>query len=387
MYRSVCKFTIIASLALTLTTACQPAASPTAAVSVTPTDPALPTSLPPSVEPTPTAIPATVLPPYPAELPTTIPMSIDPPAVGNLLFPNATPQEGYLVVEAGQALFVTWETAPSGGNRYEFTLYPHDDSAPIVIGVDHDASDGVSVLWLVPSQLTGFARATAYMPDGANISSLSEAISTTATTIPISNDPPAMGSLLFPVAMSLEGYVAIQAGESLSITWADAPKGGSRYEFNLYPYDDSAPLLLGVDDDARDGVRVLWQVPPQLTGILRATAYLPNGITIASFGEAIATGEAPPVGVCTLRNLTADPYSPARLALEPNANSPIFGYLPAGVYVQILGYTADGWQQVEATNAFFETPPPQPAPTSGWLSPETRTARFGPCEALPLVEN
>lgn len=213
---------------------------------------------------------------------------------------------------------------------------------------------------------------------------------------PTPSAAPLVGYVLFRFISADAGNYALQAGDTLSFTWDQAPTGASAYEFYFHPEDGSDPMLLGTDHEASDGVMVLWQVPPHLVGYLQAVAYFPDGTTIASNGiyNTLYTGAAPPPNICSLRALT---YGPLDLTLEPNATSPTFAALWPGTYAQVLSHTADGWYQVATTDAHPKLPSEglttpavvtiQPMPTGGWVNPELPFRRFGPCEALPLAEN
>ena len=61
---------------------------------------------------------------------------------------------------------LTWEEAPLAADRYEFTLISHNQDTPLVLGSDTDASDGVSIQWVVPERISATMRGIAHFPDG-----------------------------------------------------------------------------------------------------------------------------------------------------------------------------------------------------------------------------
>jgi hypothetical protein len=69
-------------------------------------------------------------------------------------------------------MVVTWLDAPFGAQRYDFFLTREGDHTPVLLGTDSDASDGVSIQWLVPEHLSASLTAIAYFTDGSMVTSL-----------------------------------------------------------------------------------------------------------------------------------------------------------------------------------------------------------------------
>jgi hypothetical protein len=68
--------------------------------------------------------------------------------------------------DAGSTITLTWNDPPMEAARYDFTILD-TSGMPVVIGTDDDATDGVSVQWLVPSNLTGYeVGGIAYTAEG-----------------------------------------------------------------------------------------------------------------------------------------------------------------------------------------------------------------------------
>ena len=95
-----------------------------------------------------------------------------PPTVtqpSSLVFPHLTGDAGNFALLAGETITFTWENAPTGADKYEFTLAPLNKEPSFVLGIDFDDSDGVAVSWTIPEHVAAELRATAYFPDGRKI--------------------------------------------------------------------------------------------------------------------------------------------------------------------------------------------------------------------------
>jgi hypothetical protein len=120
--------------------------------------------------PPPTFTPET---PPPTEVPTEEPAADDPPPpleilppAGQVTFPYRYADAGNFSLQAGAIITLTWEEAPLGADRYEFTVIPHQQDTPLVLGVDMDDSDGVSIQWAVPEGVAASLKGVAYFSDG-----------------------------------------------------------------------------------------------------------------------------------------------------------------------------------------------------------------------------
>lgn len=93
-------------------------------------------------------------------------------AVGELTVEYSHADAGNFVLQAGDLITLVWEDAPEGAPRYEFVLLNLDSQPPEPLGDDRDWSDGVSIQWQVPENLTDrVASAIAYFDDGSEIRS------------------------------------------------------------------------------------------------------------------------------------------------------------------------------------------------------------------------
>ena len=181
----------------------------------------------------------------------------------------------------------------------------------------------------------------------------------TATSIPPSVTQPS--SLVFPHITGDAGNFALLAGETITFTWENAPKGADKYEFTLAPLNKEPSLVLGIDSDDSDGVAVSWTIPEHIAAELRATAYFPDGQKIELYAPTIYSGDLPPVGVCSLiaRNQPVEVY---RL---PDRTAEIFALLYPTVYAQVLEIAPGSWYRIDASVAEEYTPPRGVLPDTG----------------------
>ncbi len=93
------------------------------------------------------------------------------PRLGHLDFPYESGDAGNVVVLAGATVEVTWTDAPPGAERYDFFLTPENATSHL-LGTDNDPSNGVSIQWIVPENLSATLGATAYFADGSIVASL-----------------------------------------------------------------------------------------------------------------------------------------------------------------------------------------------------------------------
>ena len=113
-----------------------------------------------------TAVPAAPIPPLTVTaivLSTPGPIQVETPGaqfyasgepVGFIMIPGVGDAGNYFL-DAGSTVTLTWNSPPLEAARYDFTILDTSD-IPVVIGTDIDSSDGVSVQWLVPSNLPGY---------------------------------------------------------------------------------------------------------------------------------------------------------------------------------------------------------------------------------------
>ncbi len=99
------------------------------------------------------------------------PLSTDVPRLGHLDFPYESGDAGNVVVLAGTTVEITWTDAPPGAERYDFFLTPENATSSL-LGTDNDPSNGVSIQWIVPENLSATLEAFAYFADGSSITTL-----------------------------------------------------------------------------------------------------------------------------------------------------------------------------------------------------------------------
>ena len=94
------------------------------------------------------------------------PTATEEPFNGVIKFPFLNADAGNFQLQTGETITFTWEGAPAGAERYEFVIYPHDGSQPVILATDTDPSDGVAIQFAVTSGLAAELRGTAYFSDG-----------------------------------------------------------------------------------------------------------------------------------------------------------------------------------------------------------------------------
>ena len=192
-----------------------------------------------------------------------------------------------------------------------------------------------------------------------------------------------IGYLTFPYRAADAGNFALQAGETITLVWEEAPPGASRYEFTFLPDGPAPATFIGTDEDASDGATAQWLVPQDLNGSFEATAYYLDGHTIgAGPSGAIYSGKLPPAGVCALSTGGAGPID---LLTEPSPDATSFAFLLPGSYAEVLQHTTDGWYLVDASEAYDQVTN-LPSSGSGWISDQELLKLHGPCEEVPLID-
>jgi len=205
-----------------------------------------------------------------------------------------------------------------------------------------------------------------------------------ATPAPFRTPPASrVGYLTFPYRAADAGNFALQAGETITLVWQEAPLDASRFEFIFLP-DGAAPYtFIGADEDSSDGASAEWLVPQDLNGSFQATAYYPDGHTVrAGASGAIYSGKLPPVAVCAI---SAGGAGPIDLLTEPSSDATPFAFLLPGSYAEVLQHTTDGWYLVDASEAYDQVTN-LPTSGSGWISDEQLLKFHGPCDEVPRAD-
>jgi hypothetical protein len=186
-----------------------------------------------------------------------------------------------------------------------------------------------------------------------------------------------IGYISFPYRAADAGNFALQAGETITLVWEEAPLGASRYEFTFVADGSGLSTFIGSDEDASDGATVQWLVPPDLNGSFHGIARFPDGRTVAAGPSgAIYSGTLPPAGVCSLSPGGAGPID---LLSDPSSDAAVFAFLLPGSYAAVLQRTTDGWYLVAASEAFDQSTN-LPATGSGWISDRALINLHGPCD-------
>lgn len=106
-------------------------------------------------------------------------------------------------------------------------------------------------------------------------------------TLPEGYEPPAdqptvafqgvVGSIIISPAETTGGGYELQAGNTVTLTWNEAPPTAALVSFLLQiPGTPNSAVELGGDADMEDGASLEWVVPPGLTATIHAAAYTRN---------------------------------------------------------------------------------------------------------------
>jgi hypothetical protein len=203
---------------------------------------------------------------------------------------------------------------------------------------------------------------------------------TPSPTIPTAT-PRFRADITFSKSVADAGNFVLQAGETVIITWENAPAGAIRYEFHFIHADDDSDELIGEDYDDSQGVYIYWWVPAHLEGNIGVTAYFPDGRMISDlWGETIWSGSYPPQGVCSMSSASV---GVVQVFPSPNMNQPQIGYLEPGSYAQVLERYVNGWYHISTSEVFF--PPSQSQrPGHAWVHERESFFLHGLCDELPL---
>lgn len=110
------------------------------------------------------------------------------------------------------------------------------------------------------------------------------------------------GAVQIPYTYGDTGMVAMTAGQTVDVTWENAPDGARLYLLLFQREDNDLPLLIGVDVDSADGVVAQWKIPEYTGGTAYGIALYADRTPIYSrqHGLIYSSGKAPPEGVCSV---------------------------------------------------------------------------------------
>lgn len=206
---------------------------------------------------------------------------VTPQIQGDILINPTLRTEGEIrVVQAGATVTLTWQNAPvSQSQQFEFVLIEDGIVGPRSIGIDTNGADGVSVPWVVPAALNnGRIVASARLPiqTGQFIESRMVRVRPEA----VEPAPGPQGQLgIEPNLGDDSGWLVLQAGATVTITWSGAPTANVQsVEFYLSPTGTgSTASLIGADNTPGDGAAISWTVPGSLSGYISAIAFTTDG--------------------------------------------------------------------------------------------------------------
>jgi LysM repeat protein len=202
---------------------------------------------------------------------------------------------------------------------------------------------------------------------------------------PVVNYPP-VSQIPQQGSINISSYVSADAGnyfllrgDVITLRWDGAPASAARVTFWLWPFGWSIDRAgsngpsLGDDFNTADGASIAWAVPGGAQGQVLAFAYRADGSVLAySAGQSVSA--APPAG----QGCEIAPADAAGITAytQSDANSPKFGIIPAGQYVEVLGRSLNGWYAFD--------PGVAQAGTTGvarlrWLPPDSLLNYRGSC--------
>lgn len=206
------------------------------------------------------------------------------------------------------------------------------------------------------------------------------------------NSVPTVGYLDMPYLGGDAGSVAVESGATIPVAWVEFPAGAARYAF--FQTTDDGTQLIADDFDASDGVEVLWTVPEDFVGSLRAEAYDQNStiIGVAFSPESVGAATIPPTpaveelfeGAPPAQECIAANVSPGWASIY---DSPItlnfIGDLPPRLGAVVVGQMTrdDGelFYQITLENARLEA---RVTAELGWVYEEVMSI-YEPCSSIP----
>jgi len=160
-----------------------------------------------------------------------------------------------------------------------------------------------------------------------------------ATQIPIPDGPSQQGTIYISAIVSADaGNFFLLRGETITLRWDDAPASIQSVRFVLATA--SGQTEIGQDGNPTDGISINWNVPGGLSGQIMASANYAGSTKVVS-SYPVYVSAAPPAGqgceIAPADSNGATAYTQADL------NSPVFGTIAVGQYVEVLGRTLNGW--------------------------------------------
>lgn len=198
-------------------------------------------------------------------------------------------------------------------------------------------------------------------------------------------EQPVAGRVTIPYLFGDAGMVALQAGETLPVTWHDAPPGALVYIFLWRSYFTRIPSFIGVDIDPAYGVSVQWKIPEHLSGMPYGIAVYADGTRVVSdnriSGLEYGSGTAPPEGICSAGSTGMDGTS---VFAESTTDSAYLGQLQG--YAPVLDRIEDAqgilWLQIElSAEAVYRYESVDLLPETGWVYANF-VRLFGDCSFL-----
>ncbi len=198
----------------------------------------------------------------------------------------------------------------------------------------------------------------------------------TATQNPAADGPSQQGTIYISAIVSADaGNFFLLRGETITLRWDDAPASIEGIRFILGT--SSSQTEIGQDANPLDGISISWNVPAGLSGQIMASArYAGNTKVVSSYP--VYVGSAPASGQgCEIA--PADPNG-ATAYTQADLNSPAFGTIAVGQYVEVLGRSLNGWYGFDPGIAQAGN---TGASRLRWLPLDTRLLYRGNCPDRP----
>jgi murein DD-endopeptidase MepM/ murein hydrolase activator NlpD len=136
------------------------------------------------------------------------------------------------------------------------------------------------------------------------------------------------------------GNYQLLRGDTITLRWDNAPANIVRVAFLLRPPGGRFENLAGDDTNPADGWQIQWTVPGGVNAELGAFAYRADG-TMTAYSQTASVYSVPAAG----QGCEIAPSNPGGLTVytQSDLNSPVFGTLAQGQYVELLGRSLNGW--------------------------------------------
>lgn len=171
------------------------------------------------------------------------------------------------------------------------------------------------------------------------------------------------------------GFFALLRGDTISLSWQNAPVGLASASFVLY---STGGIMQSIGDDftPMDGMSLTWVVPAGLNGQqLIVQGRFPNNAQASSYPVNVSS--APPKAqsceISAAQNFTLTAYN------KPDYNSGVFMTATTGQYFEVLGRSLGGWYAIDPGGI----PDVSGVNRLKWIPTEAKLYGRGSCAGIP----